>query len=410
MHSLLYRVSVMAAVGTGIAGDNDEDMLGEAEVSGLKDEFIAALGVGGVPAQGMTVLPSQLAAAQEVALQVDQEDQRVKARRLLEQQPPGAPVDPMQALARMLDTKFAEQRDSMQGLISQEVGVAVKPLKEEVAKNTSELGTVKAVQASQQRQIDALQTALKGGSGPPSATTGSTGEPPRRFLQRGRGEFGPGARRPDFTPQFITIQGWAQGANKDLQVRSQRMLNEAAGQRCLAHLFQVAKCLDQVDVDRTNQENTGKPCGLYRLRVYFKPTVTGNDLYALRKKWLECFTNRAAFDLETDNDQHKMIYANRTSILVECSPWKQPYVSAAGRFKACFYKHSTIPDGCVTVERYGPPTNFLWAYPTSDFKDGACVASFGEDRDQQWELNDAAMMKIDLGFLLEEFKAALHSY
>ena len=188
-------------------------------------------------------------------------------------------------------------------------------MKGEVAKNTSEMVAVKAVQASQQRQIDALQSALKGGSGPPSATTGSTGEPPRRFFQRGRGEFGTRPRR-DFTPQFITIQGWAQGANKDLRVRSQRMLNEAAGQRCLAHLFQVSKCLDQVDVERTNQENTNKPCGLYRLRIYFKPSVTGNDMYALRKKWLECFTNSAAFELDTDNDQYSMIYANRISILV----------------------------------------------------------------------------------------------
>lgn len=406
----------MAAAEAGLPEEkDDEEMIGDATVTGggLQDEFLSALrqeeGTQRLPPQGMTA--SQLAEAGAVAEQVAQEDQRNKTRRLLDQkrQVPEAPEDPMQALARMLDTKFEEQRSSMQGLISQEVGVAVKPLKEEVRKNTLELNSVRAVQTSQQRQIDALQAAIKGGSGPPSAATGSTGEPPRQLFQRGRGEFG-SRPRPDFTPQHITIQGWAQGANKDLQVRSQKMLNEAAGQRCLAHLFQVAQCIDQVDAERTNQENTNKPCGLYRLRVYFKPTVTGNDLYALRKKWLECFTNHEAFDLQPDNEQHKNIYANRISILVECSPWKQPYVSAAGRFKACFYKHSTIADGCVTVERYGPPANYLWAYPKTDFKDGACVASWAEDRVPQWNLDGEALMKIDPGFRLAEFKAALLSY
>ncbi|CAK0831789.1 unnamed protein product, partial [Prorocentrum cordatum] len=182
------------------------------------------------------------------------------------------------------------------------------------------------------------------------------------------------------------------------------LFNEAAAQRCLAYLFEKAGCLQHVDEVRTNSEHTNKPCGLYRIRVHVKSTVSRDVTWECRKVWMQCFQNGRIFAQDQDVRVYKRIVQCRVSIPVECSPWKQPHVAAAGRFNACFYKHSILVDGCVRIESYGPPTTFVWAYPSLQYTDGACVASFRTDRTDQWLLDETALLRIDSTFKLAEFK------
>ncbi|CAK0880614.1 unnamed protein product, partial [Prorocentrum cordatum] len=142
------------------------------------------------------------------------------------------------------------------------------------------------------------------------------------------------------------------------------LFNEVAAQRCLAYLFEKAGCLQHIDEVRTNSGNTNKPCGLNRIRVHFKSTVSRDVMWECRKVWMQCSQDGCIFAQDPDVREYKRIVQSRVSILVECSPWKQPHVAAAGRFKACFYH------GCVRIESYGPPTTFVWAYPSLQYTDG----------------------------------------
>ena len=314
-------------------------------------------------------------------------------------QPP-LPADPMMAsLSALLDAKFASQTAALDATIASRV----EPIQKHLLTHDKALSDMKATLASQQKQIEALQRQAASDAG--STTASRSGH----FVFPGsRGEFGPGpgGARPIFHPTMILMRGWAKGAQDNLSSRSKTLLPTAVAQRLLATLFKKANCLENVDVDKTNEENTRNPMGCYQLKVFFKPTVARQELWNLRKLFFEAFQKRELFEDPQDLTEWGHLFQARVSVNVEASPWQAPFIASAGKFKALFHKHKSKQSLFLKVERHGPPSTFMWLYPSEqELGQGECIASCGKSL--TWKLDETMILKFDPDFHLEDFRTEL---
>ena len=315
-------------------------------------------------------------------------------------QPP-PPTDPMMAsLSALLDAKFASQTATLDATIASRVA----PIQKHLLTHDKALSDMKATLASQQKQIEALQRQAASDAGSTMASRSG-----QHFAFPGsRGEFGPGpgGARPTFHPTMILMRGWAKGAQDNLSSRSKTLLPTAVAQRLLATLFKKANCLEKVDEQKTNDENTRNSMGCYQLKVFFKPTVTRQELWDLRKLFFEAFQKCEIFEDPQDLTDWRHLFQVRVSVNVEASPWQAPFIASAGKFKALFHKHKSKQSLFLKVERHGPPSTFMWLYPSEqEMGQGECVASCGKSL--TWKLDEAMILKFDPDFHIEDFRTEL---
>ena len=275
------------------------------------------------------------------------EEEEAKRRKqgppLQEVRPPQPTVVPpgMEALASLLDSKFAEQnaanektfKTTLKQVVAEEVGpvkASVKVLQTEQQRQGEELKKLQATVTQLQAQRDAGYSE----SGRSLGSEGST---------RAGSGFGRAAQS-SFVPSFILIKGWGNADPQLVVGRGSRNLDEANAHKVIAILLDdLAKDYETTDGQKNdhvfNREdtttfNSNKPWGLWQIRIFIKSTVSRNTVWEIRNLWKRKIEEKYGPLAAADAFGTKI--NGRMTVTTEVEPHKQPQSSAAHRLIAKF--------------------------------------------------------------------------
>ena len=292
--------------------------------------------------------------------------------------------------------------------ITQEINTSVK---QAVGPVRSEIQELKDRVGQQDVKIAALQRSSQSCDGQ-SARSASTAASARHQYQYN----GPSAVSPAFLPTFISFQGWTSGDPKDVESRTNNIMNEARAQRVvLALMDQVSASRESQEVKvfdraRTSAELTNKPYGLFRIRVHILSTTPKETVWEIRDEWASAYAQKSQA-LAGEDLLGPVLDNPRISFQCEVPPWKTEQVHSGKKLVATFHKRkSGACTGWVKVQYdRNPSLAWAWAYPNPrpNADDKFCLGTWTSH--DGWTLKASEVAKLDASIDAVAWQTALNS-
>ena len=305
------------------------------------------------------------------------------------------------SMADKLDSFKAETRTIVQD--------EVAPVKASMQKVTKDMEEIKRKQLEQEKAIIKLQDQNQNPmSVAPGVSTraGTSGPPSEAGSRRSVNNIDWNIVRPEHSPGWILLKGWASGDPRQVIGRTNRnlpcdnteetvavLLNEISGHR----ETESVKIFDRLATSGANHRRDG----VYQIKIFFNSGVSKNTVWEVRSEWWDAIKNkderlRKEECLGARLDQ-------RLTLEVENPPWKEPQVKAGKKLAAIFHSLKQVATAQCRIEHGGSTLSWAYVRPQMPRTHEVCFGVW--TRGDGWKLTASELAKVDNAISAEELQA-----